>query len=242
MYIYIIYTYKYILHAHPLKQLENMQAAKRQSLQLSQITWAFCALIPRFLHAQWSHAAWDDWNDIRMVSDTKSLKQTRVRRFKTKTKECHHQAAWFESCTMGRVSLKLDAVQRANRKRRIEPWKSPYRIFPKIPSPSNLAYVFDRPETSWIIWKSTTYQQLKYGFIEFNCFQRFSLSSQHHTNPLLRGAKLCNSRRWRRMVSQQPESWTHWAPSKDLKSCSKWWPKISWSLDHTLYYVKPLWK
>lgn len=153
MYVYIIYTYKYILHAHPLKQLENMQAAKRQSLQLSQITWAFCALIPRFLHAQWSHAAWDDWNDIRMVSDTKSLKQTRVRCFKTKTKECHHQAAWFESCTMGRVSLKLDAVQRANRKRRIEPWKSPYRIFPKIPSPSNQAYVFNKRENSWIYMK-----------------------------------------------------------------------------------------
>lgn len=217
-----------------------MQAAKRQSLQLSQINWAFCAQIPRFLHAQWSHAAWDDWNDIRMVSDTKSLKQTRVRCFKTKTKECHHQAAWFESCTMGRVSLKLDAVQRANRKRRIEPWKSPYRIFPKIPSPSNQAYVFNKRENSWIIWKSTTYQQLKYCFIKFNCFQRFSLSSQHHTNPLLQGAKLCNLRRWRRMVSQQPESWTHWAPSKDLKSCSKWWPKNSWSLDHTLYYVKNL--
>lgn len=113
----------------------------------------------------------------------------------------HHQAAWFESCTMGRVSLKLDAVQRANRKRRIEPWKSPYCVFPKIPSPSNQAYVFNKRENSWIIWKSTTYQQLKYCFIRFNCFQRFSLSSQHHTNPLLQGAKLCNS--------QDEDAWSH---------------------------------
>ena len=52
MYVYIYIRIKYILHAHPLKQLENMQAAKRQSLQLSQITRAFCAQIPRFLHAQ----------------------------------------------------------------------------------------------------------------------------------------------------------------------------------------------